>query len=87
MVNRVGDFGFALGIFGVYVLFGSIDFDVIFANALSYAEEGNRAMMEFAGYQVDALTVICLLLFMGAMGTAFACDQWQLFRMNGCLLR
>ena len=42
VVNRVGDFGFALGIFGVFVLFGSVDFDTIFANAPSFAERRRR---------------------------------------------
>jgi len=85
VVNRVGDFGFALGIFGVFVLFGSVDFGTIFANAADYlpaAAHGAEAaageagahgetVLNFLGYQLDkatALTVVCLLLFMGAMG-------------------
>ena len=51
IVNRVGDFGFALGIFSVYMIFGSVEFDTIFANV-----EGK------------ALTITCILLFIGAMG-------------------
>ena len=77
VVNRVGDFGFALGIFGVFVLFGSISFETIFANAANYlpagehAAEGGGAVMNFLGHALDkqsAITVVCLLLFMGAMG-------------------
>jgi NADH-quinone oxidoreductase subunit L len=134
VVNRVGDFGFALGIFGVFLLFGSVSFDTIFANATANyapaavhgeattgeghgaatAEAGHEVapaateaapadaahaaaaapaaeasaaagehgadvadapagetVMTFLGYHLDkyaALTVICLLLFMGAMG-------------------
>jgi NADH-quinone oxidoreductase subunit L len=76
VVNRVGDFGFALGIFGVFVLFGSVSFDTIFANAASFApaegaHEGGAAVLNFLGYALDkhaALTIVCLLLFMGAMG-------------------
>ena len=76
VVNRVGDFGFALGIFGVFMLFGSVSFDTIFANAASFApvegaHAGGEAVMNFLGYALDrhaALTIICLLLFMGAMG-------------------
>jgi len=75
VVNRVGDFGFALGIFGVFVLFGSISFDVIFANAATYlpaeGAEGGQAVLTFLGHALDkqsAITVVCLLLFMGAMG-------------------
>ena len=75
VVNRVGDFGFLLGIFGIFVLFGSVNFSTIFANAAGYlpaegAEQG-AAVLNFLGYSLDkhgALTVVCLLLFMGAMG-------------------
>ncbi len=64
IVNRVGDFGFALGIFGVFFLFGSINFDAIFAAAPS----AKGATMNFLGLQVDVMTTLTLLLFMGAMG-------------------
>jgi NADH-quinone oxidoreductase subunit L len=64
LVNRVGDFGFALGIFGVYLLFDSVSFDVIFAAAASKQD----TQIEFLGYQADAITVLSLLLFIGAMG-------------------
>jgi NADH-quinone oxidoreductase subunit L len=64
VVNRVGDFGFALGIFGVYMLFDSVQFDVIFAAAPDVAGQ----TMEFLGFQWDALTVVSILLFIGAMG-------------------
>ena len=82
IVNRVGDFGFALGIFGTFVLFGSVNLDTIFAGAADIAGQmaGESAaaapaatdvVMPFAGYSLSmggALTVVCLLLFMGAMG-------------------
>jgi NADH-quinone oxidoreductase subunit L len=64
LVNRVGDFGFALGIFAVFVLFGSIQFDAIFAAAAGKAD----ATMTFLGIEFHALTLICILLFIGAMG-------------------
>ncbi|MFV0369443.1 MAG: NADH-quinone oxidoreductase subunit L [Hyphomicrobiaceae bacterium] len=64
VVNRVGDFGFALGIFGVYFYFGSISLDVIF----EAAPGAKGATMPFLGMQVDVMTTLCLLLFMGAMG-------------------
>ncbi|MER9841274.1 NADH-quinone oxidoreductase subunit L [Mesorhizobium australicum] len=75
VVNRVGDFGFALGIFGVFVLFGSVDLGTIFANAATFipaegAPQG-AAVLTFLGHALDkqaAMTVVCLLLFMGAMG-------------------
>ncbi|RUT85832.1 MULTISPECIES: NADH-quinone oxidoreductase subunit L [unclassified Mesorhizobium] len=75
VVNRVGDFGFALGIFGLFVLFGSVNLGTIFANAATFIPaEGaphGAAVLTFLGYALDkqaAMTIVCLLLFMGAMG-------------------
>jgi NADH-quinone oxidoreductase subunit L len=64
IVNRVGDFGFSLGIFAVFLIFGSLQFDTVFAGAADVV--GNT--IDFLGWQVDALTVTCILLFIGAMG-------------------
>ncbi len=64
VVNRAGDFGFALGIMTLYVLTGVLDFDAIFAAVPSVAGQTSA----FLGYSVNVLTVACLLLFMGAMG-------------------
>jgi NADH-quinone oxidoreductase subunit L len=64
LVNRVGDFGFALGIFGCYLLFGSVQFVDIFAKVPVLASTD----MMFLGSTVPALTTVCLLLFVGAMG-------------------
>ena len=64
IVNRGGDFGFALGVFGVYYMFGTLDFDRVFAAAPGMAGK----TFFFAGYQVDILTTLCILLFIGAMG-------------------
>ncbi|CAA6605572.1 NADH:ubiquinone oxidoreductase, membrane subunit L [Rhodospirillaceae bacterium LM-1] len=64
LVNRVGDFGFALGIFGVFVLFDTVHLDTIFAASASMA----NARIEFLGLQLPAMTTLCLLLFVGAMG-------------------
>ncbi len=64
IVNRVGDFGLALGIFTVFVLFGSVQFDVIFKTASMQQE----AVFSFLGMEVHALTLACLLLFVGACG-------------------
>jgi NADH-quinone oxidoreductase subunit L len=64
VVNRVGDFGFALGIFAVFVIFGSLDFDTVFGKAPGTTHE----VMNFLGWQVPALTLACILLFVGAMG-------------------
>jgi NADH-quinone oxidoreductase subunit L len=64
LVNRVGDFGFALGIFATFMLFESIQFDTIFAAAPGKAS----ATLNIFGTEFHALTIICLLLFFGAMG-------------------
>ncbi len=64
VVNRVGDFGFLLGIFGIYVLFDAVGFDVIFQAAPAKAD----ASVHFFSRDWHAMTIICLLLFVGAMG-------------------
>ncbi|MFG1419125.1 NADH-quinone oxidoreductase subunit L [Xanthobacter sp. V0B-10] len=64
VVNRVGDFGFMLGIFAVFVMTGSVAFDQVFAAAPSLAGK----TINFLGHNWDAPTVIALLLFVGAMG-------------------
>jgi NADH-quinone oxidoreductase subunit L len=79
IVNRVGDFGFLLGVFAVFFLFDSVDFNTIFnavkANEvigakLPFTEGGPIQSLSavFFGYEVHALTLACLLLFIGAMG-------------------
>jgi NADH-quinone oxidoreductase subunit L len=81
IVNRVGDFGFALGIFAVFTLFNSIQYDTVFASAPDQVGK----TMEFLGFQVEALTLICLLLFMGAMGKSaqFLLHTWLPDAMEG----
>lgn len=64
LVNRVGDFGFALGIMAIFVIFGTIQFDEIFAQVPAKAD----ATFNFLGFEVHALTCACILLFIGAMG-------------------
>ncbi len=64
LVNRVGDFGLALGIFATFFLFGTVQLDELFAAA----PDATERMMNFFGFEFHALTVVCLLLFMGAMG-------------------
>ncbi|GGB60527.1 NADH:ubiquinone oxidoreductase subunit L [Roseibium aquae] len=89
VVNRVGDFGFALGIFGVFFLFNSIDLSTIFANVGPFMENaGTEPVMTFLGYHLHAdtaLTVVCLLLFMGAMGKSaqFLLHTWLPDAMEG----
>lgn len=64
VVNRVGDFGFALGIFCIFVIFQTVHLDTIFASVPRHA--GDR--LEVFGADFDALSIACLLLFVGAMG-------------------
>jgi NADH-quinone oxidoreductase subunit L len=64
LVNRIGDFGFSLGIFAVFVIFGSLDFGTVFGAA----PKAVGTTMEFLGWQVDSLNLACILLFIGAMG-------------------
>jgi len=81
VVNRVGDFGFALGIFAVFMMTGAIDFETIFAQAPALTGK----TIHFLSWDVDALTVICLLLFMGAMGKSaqFLLHTWLPDAMEG----
>ncbi|CAK0763881.1 NADH-quinone oxidoreductase subunit L [Azospirillaceae bacterium] len=64
IVNRVGDFGFSLGIVLVFIVFKSIDFDTIFETI----PNSTSRTFNFLGYEYDAITLACLLLFTGAMG-------------------
>src|SRR5918993_205704 len=81
IVNRVGDFGFALGIFAVFMMTGSIDFDTVFAQAPALTGK----TINFFGWHADALTLICLLLFLGAMGKSaqFLLHTWLPDAMEG----
>ncbi len=64
IVNRVGDFGFALGIFAIWMLSGSVGFTEIFAKGQDMA----AMRIQFLGMDLPALETACLLLFVGAMG-------------------
>ena len=74
VVNRIGDFGFILGIFGVFALFGSLDFATVF-----------RAAAENPAPYTPYLTLICLLLFVGACGKSaqFPLHVWLPDAMAG----
>jgi NADH-quinone oxidoreductase subunit L len=81
VVNRVGDFGFALGIFGVFMTYGSVEFPVIF----QHAPDAVGKTIHFLGHDFDTLTTLCLLLFMGAMGKSaqFLLHTWLPDAMEG----
>ncbi|HTZ67260.1 MAG TPA: NADH-quinone oxidoreductase subunit L [Roseiarcus sp.] len=81
VVNRVGDFGFSLGIFLTFYLTGSIAFDQVFAAAPGLVGK----TVHFIGFNWDALTLACLLLFMGAMGKSaqFLLHTWLPDAMEG----
>ncbi len=64
VVNRVGDFGFSLGIFGTFLVFGTVSIPAILEASPGMA----GSTIGFAGLRVDTMTLLCLLLFVGAMG-------------------
>jgi NADH-quinone oxidoreductase subunit L len=64
VVNRIGDFGFSLGIFGTFLVFGTVSIPAILHAAPGMA----GSTIGFAGMRVDTMTLLCLLLFVGAMG-------------------
>ncbi|STX30079.1 NADH dehydrogenase I subunit L [Legionella beliardensis] len=65
LVNRVGDFGFILGIGLILAYTGSLDYDTVFRSAQFLA---GQSIQLYSGYSWSLLTVICILLFIGAMG-------------------
>jgi len=81
IVNRVGDFGFSLGIFTAFYLTGAVDFDTVFAQAPGLVGKN----FHFLSWDVDALTTMCLLLFVGAMGKSaqFLLHTWLPDAMEG----
>jgi NADH-quinone oxidoreductase subunit L len=63
-MNRIGDFGFGLGIFATFLVFQSVKFETIFACVPLYANQ----TFEIFNCEVDQLTCISCLLFVGAVG-------------------
>ena len=64
VVNRVGDFGFALGIFLIFYLFDTVNYSEVF-DLIPYSSDKN---LFFLGFELNAINLICILLFVGAMG-------------------
>jgi NADH-quinone oxidoreductase subunit L len=81
LVNRVGDFGFLLGIALVLMVFGSLNYADVFANVASHAND----LAPIAGMHVNLITAICILLFIGAMGKSaqFPLHVWLPDSMEG----
>ena len=81
VVNRVGDFGFALGIFGLFFVFRTVNLDALFAAAPGAVGKS----FDFLWFNADVLTTLCLLLFMGAMGKSaqFLLHTWLPDAMEG----
>jgi len=69
IVNRIGDFGFLLGLLLVLLSFGSLEYRHVFSQAADLTEETINVLGLFGGtWEVSTLTLICLLLFLGAVG-------------------
>jgi NADH-quinone oxidoreductase subunit L len=81
IVNRVGDFGFILGVVGTFAVFGTIDFGTIF----SAVPEQAGQTFEFLGLELDVMTTLAILLFIGAMGKSaqFLLHTWLPDAMEG----
>src|SRR6056300_1012985 len=81
LVNRVGDFGFAIGIFLIFYYFGSVNYDEVFLKAKSLIDKE----INFLGINLNLITLICLTLFVGAMGKSaqFLFHTWLPDAMEG----
>jgi NADH-quinone oxidoreductase subunit L len=81
VVNRVGDFGLAIGIFLIFFYFGSINFNEVFQSAPQFVDK----KISIAGYEASLITFICLFLFIGAMGKSaqFLLHTWLPDAMEG----
>ncbi|MFO0069844.1 MAG: NADH-quinone oxidoreductase subunit L, partial [Alphaproteobacteria bacterium] len=85
LVNRVGDFGFALGIAAIFLTFGSVGFNEVFSAAADFQRETPGASWIVFGFSLPVMDTICLLLFLGAMGKSaqFLLHTWLPDAMEG----
>ena len=81
IVNRIGDFGLAIGIFLIFFFFGSINFEEVFQTIPKFTE----TKLLFFGFELSLITLICLFLFIGAMGKSaqFLLHTWLPDAMEG----
>ena len=81
LVNRVGDFGFALGIFLIFYIFGTVNYDEVFTQIPPIANE----KINFLNLNIGSVDLICFLLFIGAMGKSaqFILHTWLPDAMEG----
>ena len=81
IVNRIGDFGLAIGIFLIFFFFGSINFEEVFQATPEFVE----TKLLFFGFEFSLITLICLFLFIGAMGKSaqFLLHTWLPDAMEG----
>ena len=81
IVNRVGDFGFALGIFLIFYLFGTVNYTEVFQNVSIYTNTD----LDFLGLNLNSIDLVCILLFIGAMGKSaqFFLHTWLPDAMEG----
>ena len=81
IVNRIGDFGFAIGIFLIFIFFGTLNYEEVFALTPNFAD----TEINFLGLEVNLITVTCLFLFIGAMGKSaqFFLHTWLPDAMEG----
>ena len=81
LVNRVGDFGFALGIFLIFYTFGTVNYNEIFDQVPLFLNDE----INFIGFKINSIDLICILLFIGAMGKSaqFILHTWLPDAMEG----
>tara|TARA_B100001996_G_C18662021_1_gene593429 strand:- start:6 stop:1916 length:1911 start_codon:yes stop_codon:yes gene_type:complete len=81
IVNRVGDFGFAIGIFLIFLFFGTLNYNEVFQLVPSFSEK----TINFIGFDTNLITLVCLFLFVGAMGKSaqFFLHTWLPDAMEG----
>ncbi len=81
IVNRVGDFGLALGIFLIFFYFGTINYQEVFQMVSQYTDQ----KLTFLGLEIGLITLICIFLFIGAMGKSaqFLLHTWLPDAMEG----